>query len=259
MITIRQVLDRFAKRNAVQGKKQLRSTVPNLLTLGNASFGFLSITQSLQGNVVAAAYCILVAAIFDMLDGRVARYLACVSCLGAELDSLCDVVSFCVAPAIVLYSYCLQDGGSMAVFALILYLCAGLFRLAKFNTLSDHATSFFSGLPTPMAACFLASIVMYHPWLARYGFSLFIEPKALKIIAVGCALLMVSSVPFPSFKRYKITHRHGLLFFFVVLPVAAIGLIRHYPVLFCISFSYISISLCAFFVNVAMRWRVSKS
>jgi CDP-diacylglycerol---serine O-phosphatidyltransferase len=86
----RHALGRLAKRQMLQRKQQLRRTFPNMLTLGNACFGFLSITQSLQGNVVAAAYCILVAALFDFLDGRVARYLSCVSYMGAELDSLCD-------------------------------------------------------------------------------------------------------------------------------------------------------------------------
>lgn len=258
-MTIRQVIGQFAKRRASQGKQKLRATIPNLLTLGNACFGFLSIMQALQENVVAAAYCILVAAIFDVLDGRVARYLSSVSYLGGELDSLCDVVSFCVAPATLLYSYCLQDSGMRAMFALTIYLWAGLFRLAKFNTVTDHASAFFSGLPTPMGACFLASIVMYHPWLTRYGFSFLIEPRSLMIAAIVIAILMVSTIPFPSFKRYKITHRYGLPLFGFGILFAGIGLLRHYPVIFFISFSYIIITLCAFLVDGPIRWKASKS
>jgi len=258
-MTIRQAIGQFAKKRALKSKQKLRTTVPNILTLGNACFGFFSIMQALKGNVVAAAYCILVAAVLDLLDGRVARYLSSVSYMGAELDSLCDVVSFCVAPATLLYSYCLQESGTFVVLALIIYLCAGLFRLAKFNTTTDHASPFFSGLPTPMGACFLASLIMYHPWLAKHGLSFFILPKELIVAAIVIALLMVSPIPFPSFKRYKITHRYGLPLLFAGMLFTCVGLLARYPVLFFISFSYIVVALCAFIVDWAIRWRALKS
>ncbi len=258
-MTIRQVIGQFAKRRTSQSRQKLRTTVPNILTLGNACFGFFSIMQALKGNVVAAAYCILIAAILDFFDGRVARYFASVSYMGAELDSLCDVVSFCVAPATLLYSYCLQDSGIRAMLVLSIYLCAGLFRLAKFNTTTDNSSPLFSGLPTPMAACFLASIVMYHPWLVKHGLSVLTLPKGLMITTIIIALCMVSVLPFPSFKRYKITHRYGLPLFIMGMFFCGVGLLGQYPVLFFISSTYIIFSLCAFFLDLAMWWRVLKS
>ncbi len=258
-MTIRQVVGQFAKRRTFRSRQKLRTTVPNILTLGNACFGFFSIIQALQGNVVVAAYCIIVAAILDFFDGRVARYFASASYMGAELDSLCDVVSFCVAPATLLYSYCLQDSGIRAILSLSIYLCAGLFRLAKFNTVTDNSSPFFSGLPTPMAACFLASIIMYHPWLVKHGLSVLTLPKGLMIVAIIIAICMVSVLPFPSFKRYKITHRYGLPLFIMGMFLCGIGLFSQYPVLFFMSSAYIIFSLYAFFLDLAMHWQASKS
>jgi CDP-diacylglycerol---serine O-phosphatidyltransferase len=251
---IRQVLGRFTKRRAWQGKQKLRATVPNFLTLGNACFGFFSIMQASTGNVIASAYCILVAAIFDFMDGRIARYFSCVSYFGAELDSLCDVVSFCVAPAVLLYSYCLQESGICAVIVLTIYLCAGLFRLARFNTSANQASSFFSGLPTPMAASFLASIVMYHAWLAKRGFFV-IEPKGLMVFTVLIALLMISTIPFPS---CKIARRYSSCLIIVGMLCTGFGLLcNNYPVFFFMSSCYIIFALSAFLVD-AIRWKVSK-
>lgn len=252
-MTIRQVLGRFTKRSAWQNRQKLRATVPNLLTLGNACFGFFSIMQASTGNVIAAAYCIVIAAIFDFLDGRIARYFSCVSYLGAELDSLCDAVSFCVAPAILLYSYCLQESGIRAIVVLTIYLCAGLFRLARFNASRNYATSFFSGLPTPMAACFLASIVMYHTWLSKQGL-FFVEPKGLMTLTILIALLMISTIPFPSF---KVAHRYSSYIIAAGIFCVSIGLFWNYPVLFFMSFCYILFALLTFFVG-SIRWKVLK-
>jgi len=145
-----------------------------------------------------------------------------------------------------------------AMVALTIYVWAGLFRLAKFNITADHSASCFSGLPTPMGACFLASIVMYHPWFAQYGFSFLIEPKGLMIATLIIAGLMVSLIPFPSVKQYNITHYYAALLFCSGMLFAGIGLLGRYPSIFFMSSLYIIVSLCVFTVNAAIRLKASK-
>ena len=102
----------------------------------------------------------------DLCDGRLARYFGSTSVLGMELDSLCDAISFCFAPAILLYSWSLYQLGIAGMVVLGLYLCSGLFRLARFNIISITQVTSFVGLPTTIAAFFFANVVMYEKWLA---------------------------------------------------------------------------------------------
>ena len=107
--------------------------LPNLVTTGNIFFGFFAVVQSIRGEFLYAAYAIVAAAVFDLMDGRLARLTRSTSKFGAEYDSLCDLVSFGMAPAVLLYQWALSPFGRLGWMACFLYLACGALRLARFN------------------------------------------------------------------------------------------------------------------------------
>ena len=135
--------------------------LPNLITTGNLFFGFFSIIKSMNGQFGWAAAAIFLAAIFDVLDGRVARLTKGTSEFGVQYDSLCDCVSFGVAPAFLMYQFGLLELGRMGWVACFMFMACGTLRLARFNVLSaiGKASGDFTGLPIPMAAITVASFI----------------------------------------------------------------------------------------------------
>ena len=187
--------------------KRIQSVIPFLFTFANALFGFLSIIKTFEGDFISAAWCIVAAVVMDGLDGRMARYLGTEGELGLELDSLCDAVSFCLAPTVLLYSWYLQDFGHTWLFmsAAGFYLCAGLFRLARFNVTEQDQKGFFFGLPTTIAAFFLIQFVFYEKWIAQGPFNFFLKEKVMVGMIAFVAFLMISSLRFPAFKKPRIS------------------------------------------------------
>jgi CDP-diacylglycerol--serine O-phosphatidyltransferase len=134
--------------------------LPNLLTTGALFAGFFAIVQAMNGRYEQAAIAILVAMILDGLDGRVARLTNTQSAFGAEYDSLSDMVSFGVAPALVMYSFALKGMGKLGWIAAFVYCAAAALRLARFNTmLAVQDKRWFMGLPSPAAAALVAGFV----------------------------------------------------------------------------------------------------
>ena len=135
--------------------------LPNLVTSGGLFCGFYSIGQSLKGEFYVAAIAILLASIFDMLDGRVARMTNGTSEFGVQYDSLCDLLSFGCAPAILMFQFGLYNFPKIGWALCFLYLALGAVRLARFNVQSalGKASGDFTGLPIPMAAIFVACYV----------------------------------------------------------------------------------------------------
>lgn len=174
------------------------SILPHLFTLGNAFFGFLSIVFASKSIFIASAYCILIGALMDALDGRVARFFNVASPLGVELDSLCDAITFCLAPALLIYFQYLQKLGPFGFIVCVAYVLAGIFRLARFNLISDQQTLYFLGLPTTASALFLVSLILNLPY--RIGAIITILLACLILLL---AVLMVSSISFPAFKSKK--------------------------------------------------------
>lgn len=193
--------------------------LPNLLTTCNMFFGFFSIIYAIRGEYITAAYAIVVAAIFDLLDGRVARLTKTESSFGAEYDSLSDVISFGMAPAILLYLWALQPFGRLgwlASFALV--ACAAL-RLARFNVQSSEEKNYFQGLPTPMAAGIVSSAVLCFNDMGWDGYK---SPFVLAV-AFLLALTMVSQFRYRSFKDLDFKKKQpfpvlvvGVLLFIVI-------------------------------------------
>lgn len=218
--------------------------LPNLFTAGNLFFGFLAIIWCIRGRYTAdgnevlaasffteAVFFILGAGICDIFDGRVARLGGRESLFGKEFDSIADVVSFGVAPALMVfflvlspttgYEFYRQLGGFIGF---IYLLCAGV-RLARFNVITnpfipgwDKATKpgDFLGLPAPAAAGMTASVVLLVVNYDLRGFALFLPPLLLLT-----AWLMVSNVPYPSFKHLSWTHKMGVQSFIVLIIATA--------------------------------------
>ncbi|MBT3456429.1 CDP-diacylglycerol--serine O-phosphatidyltransferase [bacterium] len=221
-------------------KTSLVKWIPFFFTFGNAFFGLLSIMYALDGNVVPAAYCIFFAAVMDGFDGRLARIFGVSSLLGVELDSLCDAISFCLAPAILLYSSFMHDGGITGIIVLAFYLCASLFRLAKFNLEPEKQGQSFSGLPTTIGAFFLATLVLYHDRVLESPLRFLVKGKSIIAVVVFIAVLMISSLPFPAFKKVPVLFSRLAAKLTIGLALALFALKQGIPLLFMVLVLYIS-------------------
>jgi len=175
--------------------------LPSAFTAGNVLCGFLSIYSNFNKNFVMAGWYIMVAMIFDILDGRVARMSKGTSNFGAEFDSLADLVSFGMAPSLLVYFTLLYSSKVhlLGLFVSFFYLLCGAIRLARFNIspTSDH----FSGMPIPGGAALMATIVLLNSKLPGSPFTRDIYFLLLFITLIG--VMMVSNVPYPSLKKNK--------------------------------------------------------
>ena len=209
--------------------------VPNLITTGNLLFGFLCIYRALQGEFVYASYCLIFAAICDILDGRVARLTRGNSEFGVQYDSLCDLSSFGIAPALLAYLFALQDFGRLGIMICFFFVACGALRLARFNVQSaiGKASGDFTGLPIPMAALTVATFVLATKKAgsedpSNWFDSIFnllgsspIKTYVMLFLVVFTALMMVSSIRYRSHK----TLHFKLLKPFKALVLAVIVLI----------------------------------
>lgn len=169
-----------------------RRLLPNSISSLSLIFGVLSIFKTMEGDFFYAPVFIILAVIFDSLDGRAARVLGVGGGdFGKEVDSLCDMSSFGVAPAIMIYKYGLLDLGIGGQIIASLFAVGGCMRLARFNCNTGLVHGYFQGMPIPAGACFLATYV-----LSGYQFT----PIVLAGITLVVAIIMYSNVRFPDFK-----------------------------------------------------------
>ena len=178
-----------------------RSIVPNLFTLANLFMGFMAIVHISGSEFVNGALFILLAAVFDMLDGAVARLVRATSEFGAELDSLCDAVSFGVAPSFMAYKAFFYQYGELGILLSSLPALAGVVRLARFNVnmVGFEDKKFFTGLPIPSGALTVVSYIIFYHITDRLPE----EYKAASMIAVVClaSLAMVSTIKYHNMPR----------------------------------------------------------
>jgi CDP-diacylglycerol--serine O-phosphatidyltransferase len=198
--------------------------LPNLITTGNLFFGFFAIIQAIQDNFINSAYAIVAAAVFDLLDGRVARMTNSESKFGAEYDSLCDLTSFGIAPGLLLYQWALQPFGRIGWLASFLFAACGALRLARFNVQKGIIEkSYFQGLPIPMAAGIVASSVLALEDLQ-------ISPErhwGVLFMTFLLAFVMVSNFRYRSFKDIDLRRR--LPFTYLVLGVLVFVVVAYRP------------------------------
>jgi CDP-diacylglycerol--serine O-phosphatidyltransferase len=203
--------------------------LPNLFTTGALFCGFYGVIAAMRGDFESAAIAIFFAAVFDGLDGRIARLTNTQSKFGAEYDSLADMVSFGVAPALVAYSWALHGLGKIGWSASFIYVACAALRLARFNTQAESADkNFFTGLASPAAACCLASAVWVCHDLGWVGDALPFEMSVvMALLTAVMGLLMIANFPYYSFKG--IDFRGRVPFVVIILVVLVFGLVTLDP------------------------------
>jgi len=174
--------------------------LPNMITLLGLLSGVYSMMLTIRENYIYAAIAILLAAIFDSLDGKVARLVKGTSEFGIQLDSLADVVSFGVAPALLIFHWQFQQLHQVGIMAAFVFVACGALRLARFNVQTKKISNlFFVGLPIPGAAAIVAASVFFVSHLELTDFAYL--PWFYLVAVFVLAFLMVSTVPYYSFKN----------------------------------------------------------
>lgn len=200
--------------------------LPNLLTTSALFAGFYAIVSAIHAHYEAAAIAIFIAMVLDGLDGRIARMTNTQSAFGAEYDSLADMVSFGVAPAILAYEWLLHEAGKLGFLAAFVYASAAALRLARFNSQSASSDrKFFRGLPSPAAAAVVAGFIWCFDTHDLHGHGLIVALTF--VVTVTCAALMVSNIRFYSFKDLDLRSR--VPFVKVLAVVLGFGVISVNP------------------------------
>jgi archaetidylserine synthase len=198
------------------------TSIADLVSIANASSGFLSIVMITMGNYVLAAKFILLAVIFDAMDGWVARKLKREDeCdFGKNIDSLSDIISFGVAPGMLLYSTSTSSGIPYfsIVIALLIVIC-GILRLSRFNVITDSSDDKFIGLPIPTTALILGSFYL----------SGFFNSDIALIIMIVVSLLMISTVKYPKFRGIKTLIAGSILIIAALLPQDILSIVAYFP------------------------------
>jgi CDP-diacylglycerol--serine O-phosphatidyltransferase len=214
--------------------------LPNLITTAALMLGFWSITLSIRGDFERAGLAIVLAAFADTLDGRIARATRSTSSFGVEYDSMSDLVSFGLAPALLFYNWTLIPLGPRGwLIAALFALCAAL-RLARFNVKAHVKEQLhYEGLPSTFAGGFVAVCVWFTSWLG-------LEPPfspVLSMLVTGgfavVALLMVSPVPYPSLRSIKIEGKRVYPTLVAIVLFAVAILLNHEPMMFGLGVTFV--------------------
>lgn len=239
--------------NTLDKREKLRQNsiylLPNAFTVAALFFAFFAITQSMHGRFESAAMSVFASMLLDGMDGRVARLTNSQSTFGEQLDSLADMVSFGVAPALIVYNWQLFQFGKLGYCVAFVYCACAALRLALFNTLIGKVDKkWFIGIPSPTAAALLISLI----WMDHSYGHLF--PRAsviVLLITLFAGLSMVAQIPFWSFKELNI--RRKVPFFGMIILLLALMLFVLEPglVLFVFFFGY---SLSGYAMYAYKRW-----
>jgi CDP-diacylglycerol--serine O-phosphatidyltransferase len=230
-----------------RGVRRVVIVMPSAFTLGNLFFGFWSIVYAFQGRYAWAGWFIVFAGILDLLDGRVARLSNTGTRFGAELDSLVDVISFGVAPALLMYFLEFQTAGRFAWILCYFYVVAVALRLARYNVTAatKPPSGWFTGMPSPSAGMTLA---VYYPfsqteWYQRSMALVDFEHQGLVVLMLLLALLMVSNVRYPRFPPIGLRSAQGLFGLAVHLLILAGAILAPAAFLFPLGITYLAYGL----------------
>ena len=220
--------------------------LPNMVTTANLLSGFLSMTYSFQGHFTKAAWFIVIGAVCDSLDGRIARMARATSPFGVQYDSLSDLISFGTAPAILLFSYALHEADRVGVSVAALYVVCAALRLARFNVSAEDPSpsmlkkirkGYFQGLPSPASAGLVVTAVLIQDQFAPLG------QATAKYFLMGLGgvlgFLMISDIPFPSFKDVNWRSKGKAWMLFVPVAIILIGIQAPEITFFAIGYAYL--------------------
>jgi len=202
---------RFRIRNLRPKRKNIKVVhlLPNVLTSFNVACGVSSIILGIDRRFEVAAFLILLAAFFDLIDGKVARLVGSTSPFGVQLDSLADVISFGVAPPVLLHTILYQQYDRLGLSLVLIYTLFTALRLARYNVHAniEQKRDHFTGLPCPVPACFLAAAVLV---CIEYGIAMdnAYFRTGMHIVMIGLACLMVSTISYPDLSSWHIEKRN---------------------------------------------------
>jgi CDP-diacylglycerol--serine O-phosphatidyltransferase len=204
--------------------KNIKGIFPGIFTVGNMFCGFVSILSSFDGEPVFAAWMIILAAFFDALDGKVARFAGSASRFGVELDSLADILSFGIAPAVLFYTLDIYPLGKWGWILGFVFVMCGAFRLARFNVQQSKLEEKlpYMGLPIPTAAITLVAYILFCNEI--WGTLRF--PKALITMFIAFSGLMVSGIEYETLPKFSFSDRRNkikLIYVFVFLVILIIN------------------------------------
>jgi CDP-diacylglycerol---serine O-phosphatidyltransferase len=227
--------------------RQVVVVMPSAFTLGNLFFGFWAIVSAFNGNFRWAGWFIVFAGILDMLDGRVARLSGTGTRFGAELDSLVDVISFGVAPALLMYFLDFSNAGRFAWILCYIYVVAVALRLARFNVLSagKPSSGWFTGMPSPAAGMTLAAYYSFSQtnWYRVSLAYLDLQHEGLVVLMLLLAVLMVSNVKYPKFPPIGVRSAKGIFGLVVHVVILLGGVLAPEYFLFPLGLFYMTFGL----------------
>ncbi len=215
--------------------------LPNLVTTAALFCGFYAIVAAIDGRFAAAANAILLAGVFDGIDGKIARLTHSQSAFGIQYDSLSDLTSFGLAPGLLVYLWALQQFHRIGWLAAFLYVVCAALRLARFNIQVDEDDKrYFRGLPTPAAAGVLATTVLfYHHVQLLFGHPQVVgRPVWFVAVAYGVAFLMVSNIRYRSFKDIDLRSRYHFKVLLALVFGAIVIVAAHEITLFILAWGY---------------------
>ncbi len=230
--------DQTAKTDKRENLRKGVYVLPNLITSGSLFAGFYVIIASTDGNFVRAAWFILLSAVLDGLDGKVARLTGTTSKFGMELDSLADVIAFGVAPGVLLYTWALKPYGKLGWLAAFLYVVCGALRLARFNVqVSTVESKRFIGMPIPAAASIVATCVLLFFELGGTGT---IKKVSMVLLVFLLAYLMVSNIKYFSLKDPDLFKRQPFMLLVVAIMLLIVIVAQPEIMLFTIGMVYLA-------------------
>jgi len=228
------------RRFRERGEKPRRGTylVPNLFTTANLFAGFFGIVSAIDGKFEIAAMAILFSCVFDILDGKVARLTKATSRFGVEYDSLADLVAFGVGPGLLVYLWALRPFGRLGWLAAFVFVACGALRLARFNVqVGTVSSKYFVGLPIPGGATMIATTVLFLEGWEISSPHLLGVPLLVFTYVIG--FLMVSTIPYNSFKDLEFVKSKPLPVLFLVIVLVTVVAVSPGPMLFTILLTYV--------------------
>ncbi len=247
------------KKFKIVSSKKTRYLLPNILTLGGVCLGISSIKFSIDGNFSLAVTLILLAAILDALDGRIARLIKGTSDFGKELDSLTDFVSFGIAPVLILYFWELSNYGKLGWAIALIYSVCCVLRLARFNLtkISDEENwknNFFEGVPSPAGGLLILMPLVYELSDLNFNFNIKILSPYLTILI---ALLLVSKVPTLSLKKISISSKTTVFLLLMIGMIFIALLFYTFQTLLLFSLIYFASIPISFFIFKSQQKKFS--
>ncbi len=232
--------------------------LPNVLTTFGLFAGFFSIILATKGQYGDAAIAIFVAMIFDGLDGRVARLTNTQSSFGEQYDSMADMLSFCVAPALLMYFWQFSDLGKVGWLGAFVYAAAGALRLARFNTqIGVEDKRYFQGLPSPAAAALIAGMVWTKQSIGVTDYDQYLTLVSW-VILVGAGVLMVSNIRYYSFKEINLKGRSSFKLLLIATLIIIVTTLWPSAILFVFFFAYALSGLIMTMIEVRKKRQIKK-